>query len=139
MKTGDQLTPKQEHFCMAFIETGNASEAYRQAYDAESMSAHTINTKASLMLSQDKIRARVDELKAAHRERHSVTVESQINQYWELIEVAKGLLGDNGQPTAQSIDLRIKALTRIDKICGLERHIMEQAKPEITLKITRPT
>ena len=28
-----KLTPKQESFCLAYIETGNASEAYRQAYD----------------------------------------------------------------------------------------------------------
>ena len=27
-----KLTPKQEKFCQVFIETGNASEAYRQAY-----------------------------------------------------------------------------------------------------------
>ncbi|SQE31532.1 Terminase small subunit [Mannheimia haemolytica] len=28
-----ELTPKQEAFCLAYIETGNASEAYRQAYE----------------------------------------------------------------------------------------------------------
>jgi phage terminase small subunit len=27
------LTPKQEAFCLAFLETGNAAEAYRRAYD----------------------------------------------------------------------------------------------------------
>ena len=27
-----RLTPKQEAFCRAYVETGNASEAYRQAY-----------------------------------------------------------------------------------------------------------
>ena len=28
------LTPKQEKFCQKYIEMGNASEAYRQAYNA---------------------------------------------------------------------------------------------------------
>ena len=28
------LTPKQERFCQAYIETGNASEAYRLACEA---------------------------------------------------------------------------------------------------------
>lgn len=46
-KTGEQqigqLTPKQETFCLAYIETGNASEAYRQAYDAENMKPDTVN------------------------------------------------------------------------------------------------
>jgi len=27
-----ELTPKQEKFCQVYIETGNATEAYRQAY-----------------------------------------------------------------------------------------------------------
>ena len=27
------LTPKQEAFACAYVETGNASEAYRRAYD----------------------------------------------------------------------------------------------------------
>ena len=27
------LTPKQEAFCLAFLETGNAAQAYRRAYD----------------------------------------------------------------------------------------------------------
>lgn len=31
------LTIKQEAFCQAYIETGNASEAYRTAYAADKM------------------------------------------------------------------------------------------------------
>lgn len=29
------MTPKQDKFCMLYIELGNASEAYRQSYNAE--------------------------------------------------------------------------------------------------------
>ena len=35
------LTPKQEAFCLAYMETGNASEAYRRAYDADNMKPAT--------------------------------------------------------------------------------------------------
>ena len=45
-----KLTPKQEGFCRSYIETGNASEAYRINYSAENMSQDTIKVKASLML-----------------------------------------------------------------------------------------
>lgn len=69
------MTPKQEAFCLAYVETGNASEAYRRAYDAEKMKPAVINVKASQLLAQDKISVRVDELKAAHAERHGVTVD----------------------------------------------------------------
>ena len=33
----NQLTPKQEKFAQVYVECGNASEAYRQAYNAENM------------------------------------------------------------------------------------------------------
>ncbi|TIS17849.1 MAG: hypothetical protein E5X10_01890, partial [Mesorhizobium sp.] len=29
----DELTQKQEAFCLAYVETGNASEAYRRSCD----------------------------------------------------------------------------------------------------------
>jgi phage terminase small subunit len=40
------LTQRQEKFCLAYIETGNASESYRRAYNAENMKPVTINRKA---------------------------------------------------------------------------------------------
>lgn len=69
------LTPKQEAFCLAYIETGNASEAYRQAYDATKMKMETVNRAAKELTDNPKITARLDELKAAHVERHNVTVD----------------------------------------------------------------
>ena len=35
------MTPKQELFAQAYIETGNASEAYKRAYDTQA-NANTI-------------------------------------------------------------------------------------------------
>ncbi|NBC37350.1 terminase small subunit [Novosphingobium sp. FSY-8] len=69
------LTPKQEAFALAYIETGNASEAYRRTYDAAKMKDATVNRKAKELLDNGKITARVDELKAQHAERHGVTVD----------------------------------------------------------------
>lgn len=58
------LTQKQENFCLKYVETGNASEAYRFAYNAEKMKHETVNNKAYLLLQKDDIRVRVEELKA---------------------------------------------------------------------------
>lgn len=69
------MTPKQEAFCMAYVETGNASEAYRRAYNAGKMKPATVNVKASELLASGKIAVRVAELKAEHAERHNVTVD----------------------------------------------------------------
>ena len=44
------LTPKQQHFANVYLETGNAAEAYRQAYDVEGMNAHSIQNEATALL-----------------------------------------------------------------------------------------
>lgn len=62
---GRALTPKQEAFCLAYIQTGNASEAYRRSYDASKMKDKTIWEKASVLLSDGKVSARVKELRAS--------------------------------------------------------------------------
>jgi phage terminase small subunit len=71
-----QLTPKQEAFCQKYIELGNASEAYRQSYDAENMLDKTIWEEASRTLADHKVAARIVHLQEEHRERHRVTVDS---------------------------------------------------------------
>lgn len=83
------LTPKQEKFCQLYIETGNASEAYRVSYDAENMKPATINRKAKELLDNGKISARVAELQATHRKRHEVTVDTITKELEEARELAK--------------------------------------------------
>jgi len=61
------LTPKQEAFCLAYVETGNASEAYRCAYNAAMMKPTSIRVKASELMSDPRLLARVKELRAARQ------------------------------------------------------------------------
>ena len=70
------MTPKQQRFSQLYIELGNASEAYRQSYDAARMKPETINRNAKALLDNNKIAARVAELQAEHRARHNITVDS---------------------------------------------------------------
>ena len=67
------LTQKQEAFCLAFIQTGNASEAYRRAYTAGRMAAKTVHECASRTLADRKVSARVAELRAEVVERAQIT------------------------------------------------------------------
>ena len=84
----DKLTPKQEAFVLAYIETGNASEAYRRAYNAENMSEKVIHNKASDLLKRGDIRVRVEALQKHHQQRHAVTVDSLTNELIEDRELA---------------------------------------------------
>ncbi len=69
------MTPKREAFCLAYVETGNSSEAYRRAFDAKSSKPETIHKRASELLANGEVAGRVAELKAAHVERHNLTVD----------------------------------------------------------------
>ncbi|MGW8157396.1 MAG: terminase small subunit [Desulfoprunum sp.] len=57
-----KLTPKQETFCLAYLETGNASEAYRQSYNPPKMSPKTVNEASCRLLANGKIAARIKEI-----------------------------------------------------------------------------
>ena len=69
------LTIKQNAFAMAYIETGNASEAYRRSYDASNMAPHSIEVEACRLLQNPGVALRVKELQAEHRKRHDITID----------------------------------------------------------------
>lgn len=106
------LTPKQEAFALAYVETGNASEAYRRSYNAEKMKPETVNRTAKEQLDNPKIAARLAELKAAHVERHEVTVDDLIRELEEARSIA--MAGERQQPAAMVAATMGKA-----KILGL--------------------
>ena len=67
------LTPKQDKFVRLFVETGNASKAYRQAYAVgENTLAKTVWESASKLLENPKVTARVKQLQEAATERTHV-------------------------------------------------------------------
>lgn len=69
-KTADGLTEKQERFCIEYVDNGgNASEAYRIAYDTSSMQSATINREASRLLQNHKIATRIEEIKQGRSQR----------------------------------------------------------------------
>jgi phage terminase small subunit len=84
------LTPKQEAFCLAYIETGNASEAYRRAYNAGKMKPEVIAVKACELLKSGNVSVRVSELQAAAAERSAITVDDLIAELEEARAAAAG-------------------------------------------------
>lgn len=113
-----KLTIKQEAFCLAYIESGNASEAYRQTYKTERMKAPTVNRKAKELLDNGKITARLAELRKPIMERHNVTVDSLLAELEEARQVALGA------ETPQS-GAAVTATMGKAKLCGLDKQIIE--------------
>ena len=81
------LTPKQEKFVQLYLETGNASEAYRRAYDAVGMKPETVNVKAHELLKNGKITARVEELQEELRKKADIKKEELVGL---LVDVVRG-------------------------------------------------
>ena len=58
-----KLTIKQEKFVLKYLECGNASEAYRFAYNCSKMSDNAIWNAASILMDDPKVTQRIDYLK----------------------------------------------------------------------------
>ena len=80
-----KLTPKQENFCNCYLETGNASEAYRRAYSCGNMAPDTINRKAVELLNNGKITARVGHLQEALQERSDITKDETVKELSAIV------------------------------------------------------
>lgn len=78
------LTAKQEQFCVAYIETGNASEAYRRAYDAEKMKPETVNRNAKALMDNNKIATRLSEIRKPAVTAAQITLESHLQRLHDL-------------------------------------------------------
>lgn len=112
------LTIKQEAFCQAYIETGNASEAYRTAYAADKMKPEAIHVNASKLLDNAKVSLRVKELQGEIKQRHNVTVDSLLKELEEARQAA--LSAETPQSSAAVAATMGKA-----KITGLDKQIVE--------------
>lgn len=93
------LTPKQEAFALAYVETGNASEAYRRAYDAGKMKPETVTKRASELLANGEVTGRVQQLQAATVERHEITVDDLIRE----LEEARTAASNQEKPQAAAM------------------------------------
>lgn len=105
------LTLKQEAFARAYVETGNASEAYRQAYNAENMKPEAIKVEASRLLDNPNVALTVDSLKAKHQKAHDVTVASLTEALNRALKKAEG--------EAKGASAMVSAVMGLGKLHGL--------------------
>lgn len=101
-----KLTPKQEAFCLKYIETGNASEAYRLAYDAGGMKPASVNRKAFELMENVKITARLEELKQRQLRRHDVSIDRVLKEYARLafLDIRKAFDADGNLKPIHELD-----------------------------------
>ena len=82
------MTPKQADFVRWYFELGNASEAYKRAYNSHAK-PNTLHRKANDLLKHPVIKAEVQTMQAQARERNQVTIDKVVDELEEARQIAK--------------------------------------------------
>lgn len=82
------MTPKEQKFAELYVKLGNASEAYRQAYDVTTTNLDTIKAKASKLLAKDNISTTIEKLKGELSKTHGIDRAFILQGYLQIISDA---------------------------------------------------
>lgn len=115
-KAKRRFTEKMELFCLAYIETGNASEAYRRSYNTANMADKTAQREGYNLLQNPLVQGRIEELRNKAMERHEITVDTLLAE----LEEARLLGKETGKASAMVTASMGKA-----KLLGLDKQIVE--------------
>lgn len=111
-----ELNPKQEKFCQLYVKLGNASEAYRQAYNSTAK-PESVHVRGSELLANSKVLVRVQELQSQTEEQ---AFWSRMDSLKVLAEIAKG-----DDPDAKPSD-KVNAVKVINSMHGWDKQTIEQ-------------
>lgn len=120
------LTTQQEAFAQNIIMGMSQAEAYRNAYNTKKMTDKTVWEKASRLMATDKVRARVDELRAQVANKAIMTAEERLKFLSKVIngeecEVAYAQDAEGNQIEIKqppSLKTRLNAIDIMNKMQG---------------------
>ncbi|MNN61570.1 Terminase small subunit [compost metagenome] len=115
-KAKRRFTDKMELFCLAYVETGNASEAYRRAYNTTNMAEKTAQREGYNTLQKPQVQARIEELRNKVMERHEITVDTLLAE----LEEARLMGKETGKAAAM-----VSASMGKAKLLGLDKQVVE--------------
>ena len=142
-----KLTPKEQKFAELYVQLGNGSEAYRQAYDvATTTSNDTIKVKASKLKAQDNISITINNLQAELKLKHEVTRSRMVEECFDIINLHKGLREAFKGKTITAADMKkvyamsnsgyinggnvMTAITTINRLMGLDKEDKKQEQAQ---------
>lgn len=114
-----KLTLKQDTFCNYYIETGNASQAYRMSFCCEKMKDKTINECACKLLANPKIAARIKKLQDELKQKSDLSKERILKELECIInaKITDYIDLKNGQLSFKDFDMltenQVKAIESI--------------------------
>jgi phage terminase small subunit len=82
----NELTEKQESFCQNYIlNGGNATQAYKDSYDAENMQENSINVEACRLMDNPSVALRIQELRKRKLKKFDVNLEYIVEEMLDVI------------------------------------------------------
>lgn len=118
-----KLTPKQENFCYAYLELGNATKAYIKVYNVDwrSEKDNWVSVEASRLLANPKIAQRLEEIRAEIK----TQVLSGLDQILFELEQAR-MIAHNNKNTKEMV----RAILAKAKVLGLDRRKLQEQSNE---------
>lgn len=113
-----RFTDKMEAFCLAYVETGNASEAYRRTYNVTKMAEKTVQREGWNLFQRPQVQERLAELREVVMDRHQITVDTLLA---ELEEARKAALDAETPQTSAAVSATMGKA----KLLGLDKKIIE--------------
>lgn len=136
-----KLTAKQEAFSQEYVRNGgDASAAYRKAYDASRMKPESVNVNASKLLKNAKVAPRVAELQEKARkiaeDKFEWSAEQRLKMLFEIANVCAASKSDDetGELSLNDAANAIRAIDQANKMTGDHAAIKTSNEHEITDK-----
>ena len=142
-----KLTPKQQKFAELYVQLGNGSEAYRQAYDVGVDTKNdSIKVNASKLLADTNISLTVKNLQAELKLKHEVTRSRMVEECFDIINLHKGLRDAFKGDKIKAEDMKkvyalansgfinggnvMTAITTINRLMGLDKEDKKQEQAQ---------
>ena len=120
-----KLTPKQEKFAQLYVELGNASEAYRQAYNSKAQ-PESVHVNASKVLADAKVSLRVEQIRKELSESHLIGLKELLNELEEARQAA--LQSETPQSSAA-----VSATMGKAKLLGLDKIVVDHQSSDLSM------
>ncbi len=99
------------------------------AYNATNMKTETIHRKATEVMANGKVAARIQALQRQVQVNFEITLDGQVSRYMQLLAAA----GTEIEEPRHRIESMTRILARLDKICGLESNVDQPRSGGITI------
>lgn len=131
------LTPKQDEFARAYVETGCAAEAYRRAYKAKDMKDNVVHVKACELLKHGKVTVRIEQLKERVMKKHNCTLDSLIAE----LEEARAIAIENPRAVSAAVSATMGKAKLLGLVTDKQEHAGKDGAPlfpTVNVNIRRP-